>query len=942
MKREYLLSSNIILSLLVLQTFSFSNSYAGPGSNGAPGMNANGNSEEHKYARRTYPLFQQRDLPFLARPSGIWHKGFPPDLMMGKSHRHALLGISALGTVMGIGAYLSGPKREESIKDTNSPHPDYFITGKEPTKIKKASTHFLNQRNKDKQQKFWGFSRVYAESISQPTPEANPKKPKSPHLSSQEKLAKIQHNITEVERRLRTQKVGEKVTILLGNTGVGKSVIYNYVQGIPLVAKPYNGKMVIDKANKDEEGENGKIVHIATSGTSFPSLSKKGEYFDCPGFDDNRGPKQDIVNAYSLYKLFEQVNNFRLVLVVSKNDLGDKGNTFVEAIGHLGEIFPGRANEIKKCLNLIVAKSTNKDTLDNIKAQILDIRQNRKKLTAFQKEVLDFLADKENKRITFFEEPVAQGDIPVGKELIKGQDYVNIRGITPRISVSDKTKAYIKDLAENIAEETSRFLSSIRGKLDDYTRQIIKSHGGSAQQLRGSFNEINNLLQGVQHTSEAFDVDVENIRKVLSRFDREIPVTFSDLMERRKFLRRIKPEGLSINLDLNKGGRLSELTRDLKPYSENLSRETHGRSVTLRGHIVGTSDLSSTDVTGLTLCGVKGLLVDEDLKLPDVSVAFVSPLWNVHGKRYIDLQGGDGSLIVPSYAQDGENGRPGEPGEPGGSFYGIVDEIHNSTGLTINVSGGNGGKGQDGGKGIPGANGVDGIENDVINRKQDAIVQNEEVKRSSLGKVVRFPLTGNDESRQTFRSGKDGEKGGDAGAGGRRGYGANKGTYCFENANFDETSYKDLTIINRKGHEGQDGTPGIPGRGGRNGKVFKGIYVNNTINGWALTKRVFSEAGAGAGTGAGIAWWGGPFGLAIGAIGGGIVGAAIPIISSFADEQISGGWEEKPHMLEYKEFAPNGERPQNVNADDINEPKGSPGINYEEIRSNWRNWRHAT
>ena len=216
----------------------------------------------------------------------------------------------------------------------------------------------------------------------------------NPKISSKSMEEILDDKIKKVEKRLANQKVASHITVFIGKAGAGKSCIYNYEQGIPLIAKLQDKTLIIERKDEEKIGnrKNGAIIHGSTPGTSYPSLSKGGDYFDCPGFDDPRGEEQDIVNAYSLHKLFDTkgVQNFRIALVVSKEEMTvERGKPFVELIRQLGELFPNGQNEIKKGLNLIITKGSREENDVNIiKNKISGIRDAHRGMTDFQKEIL--------------------------------------------------------------------------------------------------------------------------------------------------------------------------------------------------------------------------------------------------------------------------------------------------------------------------------------------------------------------------------------------------------------------------------------------------------------------------------------------------------------------------------------------------------------------------
>jgi len=783
----------------------------------------------------------------------------------------------------------------------------------------------------------------------------------------------IQAGIIKANQRLTRLQVEEPVTILLGKTGTGKSVIYNHLQGVPLVAiKLEDGNFAIDRRDKPrkEVEEDGMISHKTISETAYPYMSKG--IVDCPGFEATQGSAQEIINAYSLDTVFKRTQDLRIVLVVSKKMLDDKAEDFLRSIKGLGEVFPGQATYIKKGLNLVVTKFKSSEIDEKMfrskVSKILDENERLKVqvLTDFQREILQFF--KSEGQISFFPSPEAEGPIKMEKQLVRS-DAIKTKGLSPKIFVSDSAKLHIIELAEMITNDTSKFLFSFQKRFKGHTKQLVKSHKGPASALRSSFKSISDDFTIASPSSQesreqVFSKNVKNVTRALERFDPVLSSEFTTLVRLREFLIQQKPDQLDINLDLNPNGVLTAVSKDLQLLSEDFTVHSTEKTPILIGHIIGTSDLTRSDlpklvnISMLNIYAENSLLIDSDVRMTRGSMSFVSPFWNVIGKCRIDLRGKDAeSFILP--ASDGENGRPGSPGYSGGNFYGVVDELYNSRDLTLDVSGGNGGNGQDGGKGINGEDGEDGDEDNVKERKIAVLTGKHAIKHSDFVESIRWPFFANDEYRLTYRSGKPGKKGGNSGAGGIGGFGGKKGIVYFEDSMFTDVTHRyeiDITAVD--GERGLEGAHGQPGKGGRHGKVFEGVYIEKPIRGWGMLKRTVANGGVGGAVGAligaGVGAFGGPVGIAAGAqfgalIGGGGGGAA-PALSTIGDQLINSGWEVGPCMhtceesltvllstgtLKVEEHAADGEKPKAKNSG-AQDPIESPPINYEEIRRNWR------
>ncbi len=275
-------------------------------------------------------------------------------------------------------------------------------------------------------------------------------------------------------------------------------------------------------------------------------------------------------------------------------------------------------------------------------------------------------------------------------------------------------------------------------------------------------------------------------------------------MEQSKFLERIYPE---FTADLNTSKVISGVSRYFKPFSDEITSSVDGTQLTLRGTIIGTSDIPQNieDVTQLNVHASNSLLIDKNVELPSTNLVFASPFLNVMGPRSITLSG--------------KGGASGIPGDSGGHFYAITDEVSNGNNLIIDVSGGNGGNGIDGLNGKNGENGYGGYINEVETRAATAHME---------------PVN--------YRSGSYGKPGKDAYKGSPGGQGGDKGSILFNNTNYKGIpgKYGVVTII-ENGKKGNDGNNGVPGIGGLNGGETKEIYEGKWDKGtWNEGKKSWS------------------------------------------------------------------------------------------------------
>lgn len=192
-----------------------------------------------------------------------------------------------------------------------------------------------------------------------------------------------------------------------------------------------------------------------------------------------------------------------------------------------------------------------------------------------------------------------------------------------------------------------------------------------------------NFAKGVRKILEHPDIDVNNIIK---RFLEE------KLIEKEIFdkVRNVdKPEASE-----------KYFMRLLASVLRNRTTITCSKEkLIVEGNYVFMSDVPNCSSSTVEIFCYNTLFFDSNFsRIGDsVKMFVIAPKWVVWNKQIIDLSGTDG-LDLPA-AKRGRDGMAGLAGTSGGSFFGIVSETINIHLLSMDVSGGNGGRGQDGGRG---------------------------------------------------------------------------------------------------------------------------------------------------------------------------------------------------------------------------------------------------
>lgn len=292
----------------------------------------------------------------------------------------------------------------------------------------------------------------------------------------------------------------EDVIICLGSTRGGKSTIVNQLIGNPLKVEKntQERKIYLVKAEADLSNQKGPAIgNTSTSETVFPSrwLSKKSGYmnekvvWDAPGFDDSRGPIQDITNAFYVKSLLRGVKSAKLVLVSDYNQLsGDDISNFIKLLDSVKRVFKETTKDISNSISLIFTKVPVGDEFDIIDTQFLCELLNSKVVNSPSdidqdcRNIVKSLTSNPE-RIGIFRKAMAGSDISKLEERIDSA----ISFCRPL------EKSFLSHVSPSVSEGANIFLRRVSDQLSDKAEK-----------------EIETLLQYVK---KGYDKEIERVKK---------------------------------------------------------------------------------------------------------------------------------------------------------------------------------------------------------------------------------------------------------------------------------------------------------------------------------------------------------------------------------------------------------------------------------------------
>lgn len=277
-------------------------------------------------------------------------------------------------------------------------------------------------------------------------------------------------------------------------------------------------------------------------------------------------------------------------------------------------------------------------------------------------------------------------------------------------------------------------------------------------------------------------------------------------------------------IDVNTSMRLEKMNQNMPDELGNIIKRAlesgskfscnNGRTV-IFGDFIFMSDIVGCQIVDIFCFNT--FFLDVDYSSPESMgrVSIISPKWVIMGTRKIEVDGEKGKDL--GRAKRGMGGKAGLPGGSGGVFFGIGYDFRGIEKLEIDVSGGEGGRGQEGGQGS------DAKESNLhFNFSSKNPFENMDYSVDKLEKYEIYKV------KHWGEQGGDGHRPGSGGRGGRPGI-----------VNIYHLHFKpNIKITSMKG---QKGPKGPCGPGGQGSKLVT-YHIRHQGSSWTIIKKKVSSS----------------------------------------------------------------------------------------------------
>lgn len=288
--------------------------------------------------------------------------------------------------------------------------------------------------------------------------------------------------------------------ILLGASGASKSALCNALVGDQLrINEREGGKTYLTCPNPKF-----KMGHQMIAETSDPNIyvdnANKLIICDAPGFDDNRGDDQDIINSFAINQLFDENAKIKIIYVFSIHEGDISNGRGKNVVQNMKRIFNMIPNEelLKKAMCLVIShgkKNEEKSLLKSLRSQP----------DPFFKKMITYYYDNMKEKVFAFPQALVnhKGGLyyfPDRERLINFLQTSPVSHLPHRVVLGDKAQNLVHIIVQNY------------GTIDKFTLELINN-------CKPMYEIQNAPLNVLNEWKMSYNQIVENINSIKTPHD---------------------------------------------------------------------------------------------------------------------------------------------------------------------------------------------------------------------------------------------------------------------------------------------------------------------------------------------------------------------------------------------------------------------------------------
>ncbi|KAL4445480.1 hypothetical protein ABPG74_004554 [Tetrahymena malaccensis] len=298
------------------------------------------------------------------------------------------------------------------------------------------------------------------------------------HKDAQIKISQLKEFVKDIQQNQTNVQDSEdlknqKIMMLFGLTGAGKSTFMNYINKKELTLK---NKKVILKDDTDKKFIIGSSLQSQKRKVSGIKL-KKVYICDSPGLIDNEGYLKDIINTKNILHVINNSQNFSMLFLISPKNFEQRAITFRQSIKSFSNYYEKINNNFCLMINHV--------DVDDEKEQIKEIRtcleQLKNEKTSFsqpEKTLINKIDEMIGRKQYIIFQPLNQNEIDKQIDFIESQNYLKIQ---------------IK-IADVISKESSTEFKLMIQVCVDYIKSLIKKRSKDIQNIFNDMKILQNFI----------------------------------------------------------------------------------------------------------------------------------------------------------------------------------------------------------------------------------------------------------------------------------------------------------------------------------------------------------------------------------------------------------------------------------------------------------------